>query len=129
MIGSQVVAEPVLLVDSRTALLVWRVVLEPWKRESRPGTVRPEVLEFIEQMGLLASMHRSQRSANGPMSRTGADPAPGSDHAPITTSELAKLLHVEPRSARRIAERHGITPSRRDYWTAGDVAALLELAR
>lgn len=104
---------------------VWRVLRDDILRRQRDGgRVRPEVAQALNVLRAAALAHLS---ANGPDLRTSADIAAESTPSPvITTAELATLLRVSTRHARRIARSEGVAPVARNLWAREDAAALVK---
>ena len=114
---------------------LWRIIrTELNRRRGDGGLVRPEIIQAVEALRLAASEYLTM-SAAGHVSRTSADLPAGLNHEAgqrdLTTQQLADLLHVGSRHARRVATAHGITPiDGPPYrWSRIDATALLEARR
>ena len=114
---------------------LWRIIrAELNRRRGDGGMVRPEVAQAVEALRQAASEHLAM-SATGHVSRTSADLPAVSNHEAgqrdLTTQQLADLLHVGPRHARRVATKYGINPiDGPPYrWSRIDATALLEARR
>ena len=114
---------------------LWRIIrTELNRRRGDGGMVRPEIIQAVEALRLAASEYLTM-SAAGHGSRTSADLPAVSNHEAaqrdLGTQQLADLLHVGARHARRIATAHGITPvDGPPYrWSRIDATALLESRR
>jgi len=114
---------------------LWRIIrTELNRRLGDGGMVRPEIAQAVEALRQAASEYLSM-SAAGHVSRTSADLGAVSNHEvgqrDLTTQQLADLLHVSTRHARRIATNYGVTPvDGPPYrWSRIDATALLESRR
>lgn len=106
-------------------LPIWRMLQrEAATRLNRDGVrLAPEVQEAMQA---LRSAAQAFVSSNGHPERTSADIAVASVTEPevLTTSELAGLLKVGEKQARRIAEKQAITPIARGLWSMTDARHL-----
>ena len=114
---------------------LWRIIrAELNRRRGDGGMVRPEVALAVEALRQAASEYLTM-SVAGHVSRTSADLPAVSNHEAaqrdLTTQQLADLLHVGSRHARRVATTYGITPvDGPPYrWSRIDATALLESRR
>ncbi|MBB0243883.1 hypothetical protein FNQ90_07120 [Streptomyces alkaliphilus] len=82
------------------------------------GRLRPDMADALD--ALRAAAHHHAMTANGHPARTpDPDPAP-SRHELLTTDQLAELLGVTARHARRLAAASGIEPAARGAWHPDD---------
>lgn len=111
---------------------LWRE-LRRWleSREVRDGTratpdpVLAEALDALRQ----GAVDYSAMSANGRSYGHPAPLEPLSETQLVTTQEMAMLLHVGERQARRLAARAGVIAVARNAWRRVDVLALAQSRR
>ena len=112
---------------------LWRIIrTELNRRRGDGGLVRPEIIQAVEALRLAASEYLTM-SAAGHVSRTSADLLAVSNHEAtqrdLSTQQLADLLHVSDRHARRVADTYGVSPVNDGppyRWSRIDATALLE---
>ena len=136
MSGTRVETGVRCITDGLTAGMVWRTVLQPWLAGQQGRSVRPELLEFIEQCRLAGMLDAEQRSTSriGPLSGTSPDMAALSTSdrdVDYTAAEIGEVLHCSTRHVHRLASAHGLTPrsGKPKRWTRADVAVLQQLTR
>ncbi|MDQ1734608.1 MAG: hypothetical protein QOH56_859 [Pseudonocardiales bacterium] len=130
--GSTVVSGAGAFLDGSVCEPLWRLVNDELSRRRRDGgQVRTEIAQAVETLRLAASTYLALSRA-GQIAGTSPDIGPLSEHAKprrdLSTAELAALLHVTPRHARRLATEHGLTPTCPSpyRWSRIDVAALID---
>lgn len=140
MSGSAVVRGTGVFVDGRVCVWLWHILRQhavDQHHRNGGGGIRPEVVQAIEDMRLAALEYSTRQqavSALGQVPRTSGDmesPCARAEQDDLTANELANLLHVTARHARRLAADAGIEPraTRPCRWSRADVAVLLEHRR
>jgi hypothetical protein len=105
---------------------LWRFLRDAVGKHQRDGaSVRPELREALEALRLAAMDHLSM-SANGHPNGHLPVLEPLSETQMITTGELAVMLGVSDRQARRIACAEGVMPPSRGTWRRADALAMVE---
>jgi|GEM_PF-5793497 hypothetical protein len=104
---------------------IWRMLQRDADAMLKRDAARPTP-EVREAMQALRSAAQAFMSSNGHPERTSADIPIASvpERQVLTTSELAGLLRVGEKQARRIANEQAITPIARGLWSMTDARHL-----
>lgn len=107
---------------------IWLVLLEHAKKCKRNGiSVLPDVEAAADEIRAAGFAHLGRTNSRN--AGLVADIRPGSSRGHLTTGDLAALLEVCERHARRLARGAGVRSVSRGLWRREDAAALVAKRR